>query len=348
MSGYDSTVRRNLFRLTILPGWLVLGMTIPIFLLGVSVPLRYQFLPLVASVVVFGLPHGAVDHLTPSRARGRRATLRAMGAVGLLYAVLMAVYGVVWFLFPVAAFAFFILMTWVHWGQGEIHALATIADVSHLGTPMHRGTVALGRGALPMLVPLLAFPEQYRFVAETLVGLFASPDLGALTVAFTVRGRIVVAVLVGVLLLVSLTLSYLRRVDDREWVLEAGEVGLLVAFFATVPPILAVGLYFSFWHALRHVGRLLALDPGARDALEQGYLAGALARFFRDATPLTVAALGIVAASTLVVPTTPVGLADMVGLYLVVIAVLTLPHVAIVTWLDSEQSVWTGDRIRLT
>lgn len=348
MTGHDSAVRRTLFRLTILPGWLVLGVTIPIFLLGASVPLRYQFLPLVASAVIFGLPHGAVDHLTPSRARGQRATLRAMGAVGLLYAVLMAIYGVVWFLFPVAAFAFFILMTWAHWGQGEVHALATVASVTHYETTLHRAMVAVGRGALPMLVPLVAFPEQYRFVAETLVGLFASPNLGGLSVAFTVRGRTVVAILLGIVLFSSLLLGYRRRANDREWFLDAGEVTLLVVFFATVPPILAVGLYFSFWHALRHIGRLLALDPGARDALERGNLTGALARFFRDATPLSLAALGIVAASYFLVPTTPVALADMVGLYLVVIAVLTLPHVAVVTWLDREQSVWTGDRIHLT
>jgi hypothetical protein len=42
------------------------------------------------------------------------------------------------------------------------------------------------------------------------------------------------------------------------------------------------------------------------------------------------------------VPRAPTGTADLVGLYLVLIAVLTLPHVVIVTWLDREQGVWSG------
>ena len=39
------------------------------------------------------------------------------------------------------------------------------------------------------------------------------------------------------------------------------------------------------------------------------------------------------------VPETPASTADLVALYLVLIAVLTLPHVAIVTWLDRAQNV---------
>lgn len=347
MTEHDD-IRRNLFRLTVLPGWVVLGLTSLVFLLGASVPLRYQFLPLIVSVVVFGLPHGAVDHLTPSRARGKQATLRAMGVVGLLYAVLMTLYGGVWFLYPVAAFVCFILLTWAHWGQGEVHALVTIVDISHLETRVQRAMVAVSRGALPMLVPLVAFPNQFRFVAETLVGLFTSSNSDALSAAFTVRGRTIVAIGLGVVLLTSLLLGYCRRTNARDWILDVGEVGLLVAFFSTVPPILAVGLYFSFWHALRHIGRLLAIDSSGRDALAHGNLMGALARFSRDATPLTLAAIGIVAASYFLVPAAPVGLADVVGLYLVVIAVLTLPHVAVVTWLDIEQRVWSGEPIQLT
>lgn len=347
MTGDDEAVRHNLFRLTILPGWIVLGLTIPFFLLGASIPLRYQFLPLVASIVVFGLPHGAVDHLTPSRARGKHVTLRAMAAVGILYAVLMAAYGLVWFIYPVPAFVFFILLTWAHWGQGELHALATIVGVTHIETPLHRALVAISRGALPMLVPLVAFPAQYRFVTETVVGLFMSPNLGLVSAAFTVRGRSIVAVSLGLILLASVVLGYRRRANRREWRRESGELALLVVFFATVPPILAVGLYFSLWHALRHVGRLLALDPGARTALEDGNLMGALVQFFSDATPLTLGALAIMAMSYFFVPTTPVTLMEMVGLYLVVIALLTLPHVGIVTWLDFEQRVWSVDTIRL-
>ena len=352
MSETESTVRRALVRLTVLPGWLVLGVATVLGVVaavvapGLSLPRRYQFLPLVASALVLGLPHGAVDHLTPSRARGQAVVARDVVAVGLLYAVLGGLYAAVWFVLPVAAFVVFILLTWLHWGQGEVHALGAVLAVDHLETPTQRGLTALARGTLPMLVPLVAFPGEYRFVAETLVGLFGG-SLGPLTAAFTVRGRVAVAALVGLLLVAALAVGYRRADDRRLWAVDAGEVGLLVAFFAVVPPILAVGLYFTCWHALRHVGRLLALDPAARQALADGHTGGALARFTRDAIPLTLASLALLGGLAALVPTGPAGVADLVGLYLVLIAALTLPHVVVVAHLDREQAVWTPGRMRL-
>jgi Brp/Blh family beta-carotene 15,15'-monooxygenase len=353
MTARDPAVRRSLSRLTLRPGWILLGVVTAlgaarvVLAPGLSVPRSYQFLPLVASAAVLGLPHGAVDHLTTARARNRRVTVRDVATVGLLYAALGGLYAAVWFLLPAVAFATFILLTWLHWGQGELHALGAVAAVDHLETPAQRALTALARGTIPMLVPLVAFPGEYRFVAETLVGLFGG-SLGPLTAAFTQTGRLLVAGVVGTLLLSALALGYRRADSRRGWALDAGEVALLVAFFAVVEPILAVGLYFTCWHALRHVGRLLALDPDARAALADGHTGAALGRFVRDATPLTVASLVLLGGFAVLVPTSPAGLADLVGLYLVLIAALTLPHVVVVTDLDRAQRVWTSGRIRLT
>lgn len=338
-------IRRRLWRITFLPGWIVLGLTIAIFASGVSLPLRYQFLPLVASVVFLGLPHGAVDHLTPERARGVPVTPHGVVTVGLAYLLLGGAYVVVWFLFPLAAFVAFLALTWVHWGQGELHTLLAIAEVEHLQTPLQRALAVASRGSIPLVVPLVAFPNQYRLVAETLVGLFVTPDLGAFEVAFTPAGRATGAFLVAGLLATSLALGF-RRTDDRqEWFLDAGEVALLVSFFAVVPPILAIGLYFCVWHALRHVVRLLTIDSEALAALAAGRTERAFARFARDALPLTVGALALLGGLWVVVPASLGDLADAVGLYLVLIAALTLPHVTIVTWLDRFQGVWTSPEV---
>jgi Brp/Blh family beta-carotene 15,15'-monooxygenase len=335
------------------PGWVLLGVVTAVgagravVAPGVSLPRSYQFVPLVASVAVLGLPHGAVDHLTPARARNRQAGVRDVAVVGLLYATLGGLYAAVWLLVPAVGFVVFILLTWLHWGQGEVHALGAVLAVDHLETPAQRGLTALARGSLPMLVPLVAFPSEYRFIAETIVGLFGG-SLGPLTAVFTLTGRLVVAGLVGTLLVTTLALGYRRADSVRGWAVDAGEVGLLVAFFGVVEPILAVGLYFNCWHALRHVGRLLALDPEARAALAAGRPGGAFARFTRDATPLTLLSLFLLGGFAALLPTSPAGLSDLVGLYLVLIAALTLPHVVVVSHLDRVQDVWTPDRMWLT
>jgi Brp/Blh family beta-carotene 15,15'-monooxygenase len=343
-----SLPREALVRLTVVPGWAVLVVVTLAFAAGLSLPLEYQFVPLVASVALFGLPHGAVDHLAPTRVRGRPPTRRSLAAVGLLYAVVGGVYAAVWFVAPIAAFAAFILLTWLHWGQGEVHSLVALLGVDHLTTPAQRALTALARGTLPMLVPLVAFPEQYQFVAETLVGLFAEPTLGPADAAFTPTGRLGVAALVAGLLVASLALGYARADERRDWFVDAGEVALLVAFFAVVPPILAVGLYFTCWHALRHIARLVAIDPGARTGLADGRHSVALLRFARDAAPLTAVSLAVLGVFYWLVPVAPGSVSEWVAQYLVLIAALTLPHVVVVAWLDREQAVWTARPALLT
>lgn len=348
MTDRTLAARQRLVCLTVVPGWVVLAAATLAFAAGLSLPLAYQFFPLAVSVALFGLPHGAVDHLAPTRVRGRPATSRSLAAVGLLYAVVGGFYTAVWFLAPVPAFAAFILLTWLHWGQGEAHSLAALLDVGHLRTRTQRTLSALSRGTLPMLVPLVAFPDQYRFVAETLVGLFGTGALGRAEVAFTPTGRLTAGGLVVALLTVSLALGYVRAEEHRDWLVDAGEVVLLLAFFATVPPILAVGLFFTCWHALRHIGRLVALDPGARRLLEEGRYARSLYRFARDATPLTALALAFLGAFYWLVPAAPATVPEWVGLYLVLVAALTLPHVLVVTYLDYHQDVWTARPVALT
>ena len=300
----------------------------------------WQLVPFAASIVLFGLPHGAVDHLTPPWARAEPPTWRWFGVVGGLYLVVGLVYAVGWFLAPVAAFVSFILLTWFHWGQGELHPLLRVLHARHLGSRLSRLLTLVVRGSLPMVVPLIAFPGEYRWVAEQLIGLFATPDLTAIAGVFTPTGRATIAAALGVLFFVSLAASYPRTGSRRSWAVDAGEVAFVTLFFLTVPPLLAVGIYFCFWHAMRHIVRLMLLDETAAARLDAGSALGALARFGRAAAPLTVVSLGVFAALAATAPAFDVDWPELFAVYLVGIAVMTAPHVVVVTWLDFEESIW--------
>ena len=339
----SGTATDTLFRLGFVPGWLVVAATTLAFAAGVSVPQSYQLIPLVVSAVVLGLPHGAIDHLAIPRTRGEAVTLRWLAAVGVLYLVVGGAYAVVWFLAPVVAVVAFILMTWVHWGQGDVYPLVALTDGNHPAGLGGRVLTALTRGSLPMAVPFVAFPAQYELVVGTLVGLFDPAAEAALTGLFTPTARLVVAVVIAALIVSSLAVGVVATTggDRRGLLLDAGETGLLVAFFSVVPPIFAIGLYFCLWHALRHIIRLLAVDPGAETALESGQYGRALGSFARDAAPLTAVSIGLLGALYLAVPGTVSEPLDLVGTYLVLIAVLTLPHVVVVCVMDSDQRIWT-------
>ena len=333
----------TLFRLAFRPGWLVVGATTLVFLADVSVPLVYQLVPLAVSVVLFGLPHGAIDHLAISRTRGEPVTAGSMAAVGLLYLVVGGLYAVVWFLFPPAAVAFFILLTWAHWGQGDVYPLVAFGD-GYPPSRFARVLTALTRGALPMVVPFVAFPGQYELVVSTLVGLFDAGSVGVVSAAFTPAVRLTVAAGLAALVGATLLVGFRSTASGgrRPWLIDVAETLGLVAFFSTVPPILAVGLYFCLWHALRHIVRLLAVDPRATDALRSGRHTAALASFARDAAPLTAASLAILGLWYLLVPGTVAEPLSLVGGYLALIAVLTLPHVVVVGLMDREQRLWAG------
>lgn len=322
---------------TVLAGVLLSTLTVLL-----ALPTWLQFLPFAISVVVLGLPHGAVDHLVIPRAHGERPNLRSMLAVGLLYLIVGGAYTVVWLLAPALAFAGFILVTALHWGQGDVYALRVIEGATHLEGGLNRlGTLAV-RGAIPMLVPLVAYPAEYERVAAAIVGLVDPDAMATLEPAFTTGGRLAVAVGLGTVILVTLALGFVRAGGDRgSWLVNAGETVGLVAYFVLVPPILAIGIYFCFWHSLRHVLRTMLLDPITRGALESGHGRGAWRRFARDAAPLTLGGVAVIGLLALALPRAPGSLEETLGLYLIAIAVMTLPHVVVVSILDRIEGVWS-------
>jgi len=335
-----ATARRVASTYSIRPGWIALAVVAVVSLLVGEIPRQYQYAPLVVSVLLLGLPHGAVDHLLIARQRDESLTVRWLAVVGAVYVLFGGIYSIVWFVSPVAAFVLFILLTWFHWGQGELYPLLDIVDASYLRARSQQVLTVLVRGGAPMLVPLVAFPGEYEFVASTLVGLFDESAAGALGPLFETGPRFAVGVLYATALLATIALGYSRTVERGPWLIDAGELLLLTVFFLTVPPILAIGVYFCFWHSLRHVVRTVVLHDDSASALQRRQVGAATARFARDAAPMTAGALALLGLLYLVVPRTPAGTADLVGLYLVLIAVLTLPHVVIVTWLDREQAIW--------
>lgn len=326
-------------RATILAGWLPLAVLIPIALLVPSIPTVYRYLPLVASGLLLGMPHGAIDWVAMPRARRGTVTLRGVTVVAVLYAVVGGAYLLAWLVAPVPAAVGFILLTWFHWGQGEVYVLRDLFEADHLDDAVQQTLTVLVRGGLPMLVPLLGFPGRYRSVVET----FVEPFGGAVGDwwLFTLDGRLALGAGFALLTGLMLARGWRRATDRQAWRRDAVEVLLLWGFFLLVPPILAIGAYFTVWHSLRHIFRVLLLDTGSAAALADGHWLAASRQFaIEAAVPTVLALLGVVGLWVVVQPSVAT-LASATGIYLVAIAVLTLPHTVVVTVLDREQQLWT-------
>jgi Brp/Blh family beta-carotene 15,15'-monooxygenase len=332
--GVSDGCRAAFLKWVVLPSWLLLAALVFVFgfvrAYDVSVPPGYRYVPFLVSIVVFGLPHGAVDHLVPARLRDERPDLRSVGRVVVAYTVLVVVYAAVWFVVPAFGFAFFIALTLYHWGQGDLHASLAFLR-TNVDSRVGRAATLLARGSLPMLAPLVFFPGEYEEVADVVIGVF--DPRGASSVAFAFEPPFGVAVLAFLFAACAATVYFSRSA------FEAGELLLLGVYFATVPPVLAIGFYFCFWHSTRHIARLVALDPVASEHVESGEATGAFVRFVRDATPLTVGAL-VVFGGLWYAASPPLTLEGFFALYLVLLAALTLPHAGVVTLMDRAQRVW--------
>lgn len=310
---------------------------------GVHIPEAVQYVPFAISLVLLGLPHGAIDHLVPSRLARRAPEPRGMAFVVLLYFLVGGTVVLLWFLNPVLAFVAFILTTWFHWGQGDLFVEGTRMGAG-LPSRLTRAGMLTVRGALPMVVPLVAAPAVYLGVFRDTTGVIAAPTLDL--TPFFESEPLRILIIAGLVALGTITFAATARArwgtpeGRRAWWGDLGEVALLAVFFAVVPPILAIGLYFCLWHSLRHIVRLSLLDPGSREALSAGRFAAAARRFAVQSAPITIVALGLLVALFLLVPRAGLSGGALLGLYLVLISALTLPHVVVVSIMDLRQAVW--------
>ncbi|MEF8831405.1 MAG: Brp/Blh family beta-carotene 15,15'-dioxygenase, partial [Halobacteriales archaeon] len=219
---------------------------------------------------------------------------------------------------------------------------------THLTDRGARALVLTVRGGLPMVVPLVAFPAVYRRVLDALAAV-VSPAATVPDWPFAPETRLAVGLGFAVVTVVALVAGRAgteTAEQRRAWRVDAGETALLWAFFLVMPPILAVGSYFAVWHSLRHVRRVVALSDAGETAGGVGGPAGGVAaldgprlwKFARSAAPNTAGGLALFVAIYLATPGD--GLLGVAAGYLVAIAVLTLPHAAVVTWLDLRQGVW--------
>lgn len=303
---------------------------------------RWQFVPFLLGMVFLGLPHGALDHLAPLFLRHRRLTPRYLLQFVLGYLALVATYLVFWHVLPGAALAVFLLFSWLHWGQGDAYYLETFEGRP---TPKNWGerlTVWLVRGGLPIALPALAFPLVFTQVAGGILGWYGTAPTLALNEQWREAG------LVGLAALLALYLWQSWRARPGGFLRDIGEVGLLLLYFALVPPILAVGVYFCVWHSARHLARLMLLDESQAAPLSRGELTKPILRVAWQATPMTLGALAMLAALFWWHGRAHVTAGAFVYLYLSLIAALTFPHFLLVLWMDREELVQhRADAIRI-
>jgi len=307
--------------------WVSMGLLLAGWLLFPATLTQFMYLPLMLSVVLLGLPHGALDHLVPTRLGW--AWAQRLGLVvlyNLVYAGVAALLLLAWPTLPLLAFWSFLAVSLLHWGQGDLHFLEASLGRTRSGWWSAPLTI-LARGSLPILVPLLVFPDWFQRLLQG-----ATRSFGANATPHALGSGVGSGWLLAALCLVLVGYAVDTLRSSPRPLLELGEAGLLLLLFTTVPPPLAIGSYFTLWHSWRHLGRLRALFRPAGVTSAAGF-----ARFALLFIPITVLALLLLGGLYAWAASRIHDAERFTALYLALIAALTGPHALLVALMDFKR-----------
>jgi Brp/Blh family beta-carotene 15,15'-monooxygenase len=184
------------------------------------------------AVVAIGLPHGAMDGAVALALGYGRNRMRMAGFI-LGYVALAALVVVFWLAFPVLALMLFLLISLVHFGNGDTEVDNIFFRWMQI--ICHGGIVVVG---IPLFHPAMTH-ELFTYLSGPDVGML-TPFLEGLAVLMTGAG---VAYALAAIRVPSLRLPFVEF------------SGLLLAMWA-LPPIAGFAVYFACVHTPRHVRRI--------------------------------------------------------------------------------------------
>lgn len=316
-------------------GWVSLLILATSFLLIQPTGNLVAYLPFIVSVFVLGMPHGAVDHLVP-RYLTDTNTKYSVLVIVILYAVLGIAYTLLWFVQPFASLLLFILLTILHWGQGDNYVYSVGYNSEYASNKIGLVSGVLLKGSLPMLLPYIFHEKEYIDVVNSIVSLF-DPTSSAYEILQMDSTMVAVTAFFTIITAIYF-LNALRYGVTKSFKLDSFEVAFLVVFFYAMPPVYAIGTYFCFWHATRHIGRLMNADD---KKTESGQNVGKLIkRFIYVSTPMTVGGIILFIVIAVITDASLMNYQEFLSSYLIAISVMTLPHFVVVSWMDKKQRVY--------
>lgn len=180
-------------------------------------------------MLILGLPHGATDHgLYQSMWGGNKRTFL------FFYGIVIALYGLVWYLAPLVAFGVFILLSIYHFGQSNW------VNSKYANPSLARGHYLLwGSGIL--LTPILLHAGEAAAIVSVMTGIELPVDFSPLPIIISL----------GCLNILVIALRFFRgEISSARCGKELLGYGLLMGLFFTNSLLLGFTVYFVCWHSL--------------------------------------------------------------------------------------------------
>ncbi len=276
--------------------------------------------PLVISLLVVGMPHGAVDFEVTGHLRGAVAVSSKLHRfVGYFLAVVAGLVFLIWS--PMWALCLFVLVSGLHFGLADArdlahrHEIATPASVTLLS--------AVARGSLIMALPFCFATVDALKVFENILRV-----VGSETVRFepaSIKVFATATVLAAAAIQGAVTIRRLLINQVSLAAIELIETGVITLAFWHLHPLFAMGSYVLIWHSWRHMRTLIRFfdTDSATNSIRS--LVNSIVRLHICALPLLVPtfAIFVILALWRLESWTSAGLA---ALAIAIFVVVTLPH----------------------
>ncbi len=268
----------------------------------------YTFFGLV--MILIGLPHGAVDHLIHIRQKqSKELTATTLGRFMRSYLIMIALYGLVWYLLPAVSLGLFIGLSCYHFGQSQLYYFFKREGFF--------AAMAYAFWGLTVLSYIICWNSQDSIALISTV----LPGFGEWLVNSPLAANLWYLPWVLSIVPVVFLGSRLRRLPFDIVLWEGGSLLVigLVSYYCGL--LVAFSVYFGFWHSSKS---LRAIVRSFR-SLHPNYN---YYRFYKEAflfSAVSVAGMGLLLVGTYYFP---IGI-HPVMLFFVLISLLTFPHMVI-------------------
>jgi len=257
-------------------------------------------------VFLFGIPHGALDHLM--HFKNKRASTKKLIIFYSRYIALIAVVALVWYLLPKFMFILFLLISAHHFGQSQLFKFDIPNILKHI--------FYLAWGVLLLGTVIFFNYEESLGIFKSIEWLNAESWVTPELWAFSTIGGLIVMILISLYLIIKG-----QKPSDllEEWLI----LGVLILLSIQGNAVFTFALYFGLWHSFRSL--LIEYKE-----LQSVFDSFSLKSFVIKLIPYSLLALFFLFASYEFLTNYSVGISPYM-FFIIFISTLTVPHLFVMS-----------------
>ncbi len=205
------------------------------------VPETIQWIIFAATILIAGIPHGALDHIVAKQNSSLQNHPFSNTRFYITYLSRMVLYGICWYLFPSFALLLFIVLSAFHFGETDLPLPVSIHKRSAI-------LLQTNYGLLIVFVLLLTHSQEVL----SIIAIIEKENTVLLSTIFKPLHSTLIILITLSLLILNFAWQYrLHGLSLKRYMKIAFRSILILGIIIYLPLPLAFAFYFGCWHSLQ-------------------------------------------------------------------------------------------------